>query len=180
VAVVPNVRIGQHIGETGAETVYKGIIEALVEAGKNVYLLWHSSDDEKLCRNLERVFRGRGVELVDADLDCFELRELIMKFDFIVASRYHSIVHAYRHGVPVVAIGWAVKYRELLSDFGQADYHVEPYSAADAALATAKVKKMLAHYGAEAKVISQVSRRLRSENSLENFLSPQNSENAAC
>ena len=47
---------------------------------------------------------------------------LIKQFDFIIASRYHSIVHAYKHGVPVIAIGWAVKYSDLLASFNQAQY----------------------------------------------------------
>ena len=45
--------------------------------------------------------------------------------DYIIGSRFHSIVHAYKEDIPCVAIGWAVKYKELLERFGQIQYAVD-------------------------------------------------------
>ena len=42
--------------------------------------------------------------------------------DFIVASRYHSIVHGDRNAVPSVILGWAEKYRSLADLFGQGEF----------------------------------------------------------
>ena len=47
---------------------------------------------------------------------------LVKQFDFLIASRYHSIIHAYKEGIPCVALGWAVKYQELLELFNQSNY----------------------------------------------------------
>ena len=47
---------------------------------------------------------------------------LIKQFDFLITSRYHSIVHAYRNGIPAIAIGWAEKYADLMNGFDQGDY----------------------------------------------------------
>ena len=43
-------------------------------------------------------------------------------FEFVICSRYHGIVHAYRNYVPCIALGWAVKYKELAENVEQAEY----------------------------------------------------------
>ncbi|GAG10636.1 unnamed protein product, partial [marine sediment metagenome] len=50
---------------------------------------------------------------------------IIKQFQFIITSRYHSIIHAYKNGVPAIVLGWAVKYEELLGKFSQMDYMVD-------------------------------------------------------
>ena len=44
------------------------------------------------------------------------------KFAYLVASRFHSIVHAFKNGIPCIALGWATKYYDLLTLFGQEQY----------------------------------------------------------
>ena len=60
--------------------------------------------------------------LLDRDHSCMEFNELVKKFRFVVASRFHSIVHALKNGVPCVALGWAAKYENLMGLFGQEGY----------------------------------------------------------
>ena len=45
-----------------------------------------------------------------------------LKLDYIISSRYHSIVHAYKEGTPSIIIGWADKYKELAHLFSQENY----------------------------------------------------------
>lgn len=68
---------------------------------------------EKLDPNLKR-----RVYVVEDNLDCRELESLIGKMDFLVGSRYHSLIAALSMGVPAVAIGWHTKYHELFHFFG--------------------------------------------------------------
>jgi colanic acid/amylovoran biosynthesis protein len=70
----------------------------------------------------ERFNNQADVTLISEELSAVELENLIGKFDFLIGSRYHSLIHAYKNHVPVIAIGWAVKYEELLERFQQSEY----------------------------------------------------------
>lgn len=59
---------------------------------------------------------------VDRELSDCELRMLIGKLDFLVASRFHAIISAMSTGVPTVVIGWSHKYAEVLSAFDLEQY----------------------------------------------------------
>lgn len=58
-------------------------------------------------------------------LNCLEFSEIIKQFEFVIASRFHSIVHAFRNGIPCIALGWATKYYELMEMFDQEQYMLD-------------------------------------------------------
>lgn len=123
VAVIPN---SMNANVSSHETViklYSEVIETLLNLGKNVYLLSHSTMDAALCRTLKEHFvSSEHVVLLEQDFSCLEFNELVQKFQYLVASRFHSIVHAYKNGIPCIALGWATKYHDLLKLFGQEHY----------------------------------------------------------
>lgn len=123
VAVIPN---SMNISVSSREavlTIYSDIVNKLLDLGKTVYLLSHSSLDVTLCRELKEQFeKNENVILLEQDFSCLEFNELVQGFCYLVASRFHSIVHAYKNGVPCVALGWATKYHDLLKLFGQERY----------------------------------------------------------
>lgn len=85
--------------------------------------MYHSTYDRDICLTLKNLFREEAnVIFLDKDFRSLEFNEIIKKFKYIVASRFHSIVHAYKNGIPCVALGWAVKYYELLKMFGEEYY----------------------------------------------------------
>ena len=62
---------------------------------------------------------------MQANLNCLEYDLLIRHFDFIIASRYHALVHAYKQKVPCIAIGWSEKYNNLLDILKQDRYMID-------------------------------------------------------
>jgi len=54
----------------------------------------------------------------DWDMDYSAIKALMGETDLVVASRFHGMVTALDLGLPVLAIGWGHKYRELLAHFG--------------------------------------------------------------
>lgn len=123
VGVVPNNKIFRHGDEVRLLALYGSIIEGLLCDGYHVYVIRHSEDDARRCAQLKALFPDDPrVVLMNEDRYCFQYGELFERCDFLVASRFHSIVHAYRSGVPCVALGWATKYVELLDRFGQGGY----------------------------------------------------------
>lgn len=125
VAIIPNINNYEFMSPEKMINMYKHIIKKLREKGKIVYILLFDKD-KKCCDDIVNNIQNKSdVEIISKELDCFEYCNIIDKFDFIIASRYHSIIHAYRLAVPVIAIGWAEKYLELLKMFEQSKYNFD-------------------------------------------------------
>ncbi len=123
IGLVPNVKIMQHGNEKEIYRHYKTLINRVLESGKNIYLLRHSFEDLEILKAIKDDFiDDHRVILLEDDYNCIQIDELLSKFDFIIASRYHSIIHAYKNAVPAFVFGWAIKYQELLSAFSQERY----------------------------------------------------------
>lgn len=139
VAIIPNQR-NNSVGDGSAlKVLYQDVIRHLLSIGKTVYLLCHSNHDVEICQSLKDSFHGENrVILLSQDFSCIEFNQLVRKFEFLVASRFHSIVHSYKNGIPCIALGWAEKYRQLLTLFHQEQYmfdvrnHVDSKKICDA------------------------------------------------
>lgn len=77
--------------------------------------------------------RGVAAELADridaplfTDRDPRVLKAALGQASVAVASRFHAVVGCLSQCVPTMALGWSHKYRELLDDFGVADWLVTP------------------------------------------------------
>lgn len=126
VGIIPNSRVKERMNEDKFYLTYKMLIKEIICCGHKVYILNHSSEDSRLCARIKKIFSlNEKVELIDGDLNAIELEHIIKQFNFIVASRYHSIVQAYKNGIPALVIGWADKYYELLNKFDQSEYFID-------------------------------------------------------
>lgn len=122
VGIIPNIHTADYSNEEYVLKCYQEIIRHLLKLGKTVYIFRHS-DDLSLCRSIyELVKSDTNCHLIEDEMDCLSYSEFVKQFDFIIASRYHSIVHAYKEGIPAVILGWAVKYQELAQITGQEKY----------------------------------------------------------
>ncbi|MHA7819576.1 MAG: polysaccharide pyruvyl transferase family protein [Erythrobacter sp.] len=112
------------IGDPAAvRSLYARILDKLIEKGEKVYFLNTSTADLELTEQILSETRNRDkVSVITGDYSSPELIDMISRFKYVVASRYHSIVFAYRTGVPAIIFGWAVKYTDLATHFGQQDY----------------------------------------------------------
>jgi coenzyme F420-reducing hydrogenase beta subunit/polysaccharide pyruvyl transferase WcaK-like protein len=123
VGIIPNEKVMERTERKRMYDVYKNTIRELLSVGKKVHILRHSQEDLDICIEIKKMFLdNENVVLLIDDLNSIELEQIIKQFDFIIGSRYHSIIHAYKNGIPAIAIGWAIKYEELLKDFKQEKY----------------------------------------------------------
>ena len=121
--MIPSIRVLERTDRDSFYLVFCSLIKRLLDAQKTVYLLRYAHQDLGIIEEIKGFFSDQAsVRLVPDYMNVPELENLIRQFDFIVSSRYHSIIHAYKNGVPAIAIGWATKYLELLDTFNQADY----------------------------------------------------------
>ena len=112
------------IGEPEAvRSLYARILDKLIESGENVYFLNTSTADLNLTQQILQETKNRDkVKVITGDYSSPQLIDMISRFKYVVASRYHSIVFAYRSGVPAIIFGWASKYDDLAAHFQQQDY----------------------------------------------------------
>lgn len=165
VAIIPN---GQTLVVNDKEQIlrlYYSVICELLSEGKVVYLLSHSTQDKEFCEQIKNDFRAEErVILLEQDFSCIEFNELVKKFEFVIASRFHSIVHAYKNGVPCVVLGWAVKYHELTSLFGQEQYMFDARNEITIDEVIRAVRRMNACVEDETKKISECLATVQKEN----------------
>lgn len=122
VGIIPNNEMFKRYNVDDLLNLYTEIISKLLSLRKKIYIFRHSNDMQA-CRIIyNRVKELDNVFLVEDEFNCIEYSLFIEQFDFIIASRYHAIVHAYKKGVPAVVLGWAEKYRQLAIIFDQSKY----------------------------------------------------------
>lgn len=82
----------------------------------------HSSwrrDDRYVCRLVRKAIADdRRVRFFSEYCSADTLKLLIREVDFLIGSRFHSIIAALSLYVPTVAVGWSHKYQEVLNDAG--------------------------------------------------------------
>lgn len=125
-AVIPNQRNYMVANEGQVQQLYISVINYLLKNGLSVYLLAHSDMDKKICKELKSKFGSDSrVILIERELNCIEFNEVVKQFQFVIASRFHAIVHAFKNGIPCIALGWATKYHDLMKQFGQEQYMLD-------------------------------------------------------
>ncbi len=171
VGIIPNKQCFNRGNREKILEIYKAVIEKIADLDKEVYIFRHSSEDLDVCKEIYSLCSDKRIHFLDNDFSCFEYDEFVKHFSFIVCSRYHGIVHAYRNCVPSVLLGWAIKYKELSELFGQARYSFD--------ITDEKVKideivsatgKMCENYKIESDTISQYLEPIQRKNCFEKVL----------
>lgn len=156
VAVIPNQRNYVMADAVEVEQTYRYIIEELIQNGFSVYLISHSDMDVKICKKLKETFlTDECVFLIDQELSCIEFNELVKQFQFVVASRYHALVHALKNQVPCIALGWATKYHDLMRQFGQEQYMLDVRQTISNEILATMIHSMISNRENSAKTICE-------------------------
>ena len=153
VGIIPNFMNLKYCNRDNMIAMYKRIIESVLKLGRDVYIMHHSKGDVELCRDIYASCQDERLHLLEEDFRCYEFSELVTKFDFLIASRFHALVHAFREGVPCIAIGWSIKYQNLLHSVGQDQFLFDIRSVDEEKLKHA-IKDLSEHRSAASVLIS--------------------------
>ncbi len=160
IALVPNQRLVD-VGGLDRERLlgfYSAIINKYADKF-HFYLVAHAGEDLKICKKISELFQySNRVTIIDHVMYSFNYENFSKKMDFIIASRYHSIIHAYKEGTPAVVLGWADKYKGIVSDVGQEEYLID-LNLYDKALSI--VDKMAENYSIESEKIKESVKELQ-------------------
>ena len=126
VAVIPNNHYFTKKLFNQSYALYFRIVEKLLEAKKDVYIFCFSSSDLEICKKIAGMFNYNDhVHLIEQEFDSIEYDFIIRYFDFVVCSRYHGCVHAYKNLIPGLVLGSTVRYKELAKLMGQEEYYID-------------------------------------------------------
>lgn len=163
VGIIPNKKVLDYGKEDTVINLYKLLIDRLLQIGKEVYIVQHSVPDQEFCGQIKEVFKDeKRVHLIKEELDCLDYDEVVSKFDYVIASRYHSIVHAYKQNIPCIAIGWSYKYHVLLNNFSQSKYLIDVKNIQEEYVIK-HLNEMQEEFKNEKKVIKSKMNELRKE-----------------
>ncbi|MBR5560420.1 MAG: polysaccharide pyruvyl transferase family protein [Clostridia bacterium] len=165
VGVIPNARNSDLGDESAILAMYQQMIAKALEQGNTVYLLSHSTHDKALCGRIKALFaQEERVVWLEQEFSCLEFNELVKRFRYLIASRFHSIVHAYKNGVPCIVLGWATKYHELLNKFHQERYMFDVRQAWDIGHILGAMDSMESGCEKETKTILSALEQMQKEN----------------
>jgi colanic acid/amylovoran biosynthesis protein len=127
-------------------------------------------NDGPVCREVAAACASDPMVVsLDADLTAGELRRLVSMGSVLVTSRFHAMISGLSTATPTVVVGWSHKYKEVLDDFGLADFGMDstvlshPEKVADVVVDALSRKN---------EISEQISRSLPSvrERSMKNFV----------
>jgi len=170
VGIIPNLRVIEHANSDEIYSIYNSLINRLIDAKKTVYILRHSHEDLEVCEKIYNFSsKAKSIRLIPDDLSAIELENITKQFDFVIASRYHSIIHSYKNGILVLVIGWATKYFELLENFDQIDYFFDGRDRIDIDEINNKIDKLIGNYKYESEKIIDKMNAVSKENIFDIF-----------
>jgi len=155
VGIIPNLRAMERTDRNRMHCIYQDIIGVLLRHGKKVYIFSHTGEiDSPTAKEIYHQAGGKpGVYLIDKEFDVLDMEALMKSFEFIVSSRYHAVVHAYKNGIPALVIGWASKYPELLEKLNQSRYLTDVRDGLDKDRILAQLDSLIVNCGRERKII---------------------------
>lgn len=135
VAIVPNARLFDNGKQDRDQvlTFYRKTIDILVD--HDIYLIPHSGEDRSICADIKKMYENNDrVILISEVMNSFVFQQFVRDMAFIVSSRYHACVHAYKEGTPCIILGWADKYNGLAELFDQNKYLINVDKGFDEAI----------------------------------------------
>lgn len=166
VGIVPNIQCFNRIDRDEFKNLYKKIIDELLSSGFRVVIFRHSNEDLKPC---EFIYSGYSenekVILLKNDFSCIEYEQFIRQFTFIVCSRYHGVVHAYRNKIPCIILSWAIKYKELAQNVNQEQFVYDITKCKEGLdNIIAGINWMKEHYIEESETIEECVKKIQEDN----------------
>ena len=130
--IIPNIQVFRRLHPTDTSNPYIQLLATVCDygiskLGAEVVFICHERyaevyNDEWLARQIiGQTNYPDKINIVTAAHSTSELKVVIRELEFVVASRFHSIVSAISVATPFLVISWAHKYHELVADIGMED-----------------------------------------------------------
>jgi polysaccharide pyruvyl transferase WcaK-like protein len=163
VIIIPNKQLTKLSSINKVIHHFSRIIQHLIAKHENVIILRHSSDDNDLCNQIYSRIKQPNVHLINEDLSPYQIQQILKESKYVVASRYHGLIHALKLGKPSIVIGWANKYKKVMDTFNLQEYHFDIRKVSDTKMHAA-LEKMGNQYTQISQQISQQVQEIQTDN----------------
>jgi polysaccharide pyruvyl transferase WcaK-like protein len=128
ICIAPNVRVYERASGFGIKNTYLQLLSKIcshyIDKGISIVFVPHEiklspreTDDRWLCELLHlSLGKSKSSVAITEELSAEKIKSIIAYSDLLIGSRFHAIVAALHSRVPVVALGWAHKYIQLMQD----------------------------------------------------------------
>ncbi len=82
----------------------------------------YQEDDDRLVSRRISSYCSSSPEVIDTQLDHVKLRAVYGDLDYVVGTRFHSVIFALTSGIPALAIEYEHKTSGIMDDLGLADW----------------------------------------------------------
>ncbi len=141
IGVSPSTVVERYCAKRGIDytAIMAGFVDHVTETyGANVVIFAHAArpggaksrtNDLPTCGRVYQGVRAKDrCRFLDVALSAGELRHIIGKTRFFLASRFHAMISGLAMGVPTLLVGWSHKYLEVLDMFELGEWQMD-YSA---------------------------------------------------
>lgn len=127
IILAPSIILYERYGKQYLD-MFSDIIESLHRTHRFIILVHtfganENIDDRFVAKKLAE--RHSKLSYIGDNLMVEELKGIIKTAEWVISSRYHVLVAALSENVPVISIGWNVKYKSLLMLYGIESHEVE-------------------------------------------------------
>ncbi|TAJ11179.1 polysaccharide pyruvyl transferase family protein [Marinilabiliaceae bacterium JC017] len=144
VGIIPNKQLLNFLDEAATIAFFKTITNYFITRNFQVYIFKHSADDKELCRKISAEFEGHPqVSVILEDYLPHEIFAYFQQFNAVVSARYHGLIHALKCNTPIFSLGWAVKYKHLMSLYNMEEYHLSVEETINASSIQEKLSNFL-------------------------------------
>lgn len=165
VCIIPNARLQDLVSKAKIIRMYDSIINHLITKGENVVILRHSLDDFKICNKIKNLFpNNENVLLLSDNYYPFELENILLQAKYVISSRYHGLIHAFKNNIPCLAIGWANKYQDLMESLSLGEYCFYYKDSIDNELIIKRIEQLEENYDKIKKTLSEKVLEIQSKN----------------
>ena len=104
---------------------FRNWISRAHENGIEPIVVCHEGEkDLQLCHDITENETSCNVY---APNNALEIKGILKKAEFVLASRYHALISSLTYGVPVIAYGWSHKYEAVMQEFSLDKFIISPH-----------------------------------------------------
>lgn len=171
IAIIPNRQLTNFMAANDIAGLFAQLAQESIDAGYDVHLFAHATDDMKLCRLIYEAIPDKTKTIFyQDDFTIPQTEALLAQMSGVITARYHGLVHAIKLGKPCFVLGWATKYQALIDAIAQQDYYIDLSKRTNAVLTPDRFRAWLENGIHEGTKIKTLVSKIQSESTLMNYL----------
>lgn len=111
--------------------LFAKISSYIAQSGTQIVFLPHMYSNNKnecdieISKKVISLLNYPNIVLINDELTPMQAKAIIAKSEYAIVSRYHALVAALSTNTKVIAVGWNIKYKDLLDYYGMQEFALD-------------------------------------------------------